>query len=508
MSNNDSIIFRIFENAKRFGDKEALIAGQRRVTYEELVRNVMSVAEMWRSDGIKSGDSIMLGATSTPTFVFGYFAAHLLSAKAVLVDPSAPHRRLAFIVEQTNPKAIYLPKPFTSGKFVGETLNRLEDLPSAIHRFEFPDPDSAADVIFTTGTTGTPKGVVLSHKNLCAAADNINAFVGTSEYDREVLPQPLCHSFGLGRLRCVMSAGGTLVLVNGFINVGGLFQAISDEGATGLCFVPAGLALIFRMTGDQLGKFSDQIKYIEIGSAPMPIEHKLELMRLMPDTRICMHYGLTEASRSAFIEFHADKEYLQSVGRPTPNVEIRIAGPDGEVLAENQTGEIQIRGAHVMHGYWKGDGDAGAVTRDGWLSTGDIGFTDAAGYLHLRGREKEMINVGGRNVVPMEVEAVLAGHQAIAECACIGVADPQGISGEIVKAYLVPGGPERPEMRELDGYIRDKLEPYKRPSMYEWIRSIPKTESGKIQRQLLTREKHTPARTEPPFIAVRDGQHG
>lgn len=490
---HDLIVSRVLRHARSHAEKEALIAGEARITYGELARRFSSVAQQWRSEGLQSGDIVLLAAESTPSFAYAYLAAHLLGLRVVPIDPSAPPQRIIDIADRIRPKAIYVPKSTNCDELDCRPLIDLEDASRAhtdvswTEDLPLPSPDDIADIIFTTGTTGAPKGVLLSHANICAAADSINSFIGNSAADREVIPLPLSHSFGLGRLRCVFSTGGTLILVNGFMFTDMIFEAMSVEQATGFSFVPAGAAVLFRQAEDRLGDFSEQLSYVEIGSAPMPLENKQRLMRLLPKTRLCMHYGLTEASRSAFIEFHSDREHLDTIGLPSPGVELRIVDTNNQPAPAGESGELRVRGAHVMQGYWHDKRETGLALRDGWLNTGDVGSKDANGYVRLLGRKKEMINVGGRKVVPLEVENVLNEHSAILECACIGTTDPQGISGEVVRACLVASGNEKPSPRDFAQFLKGKLENYKIPVQYHWVESIPKTSSGKLQRQSLPR---------------------
>ena len=341
-----------------------------------------------------------------------------------------------------------------------------------------PDPEAIADVLFTTGTTGKPKGVVLTHSNLVAAATNINAFIGNTDEDIEVVPIPLSHSFGLGRLRCALVAGGAVVLTEGFLFPAKIFHALSDWKATGLVAVPAGFALLFRLSGDKLGEYAEQLKYIEIGSAPMPQSDKERLMRLLPSTRICMHYGLTEASRSAFIEFHASSDKLGTIGKASPNVSITVRDERGEELPTGETGELCVRGGMVTRAYWDAPEETQESHWGDWLRTGDLAYVDEEGHLYLTGRAKDMINVGGVKVAPQEVEEVLRKHPLIEDAACVGIPDPQGLAGEAVKAFLVPVGASPshdPPVQELVEFLRQHLEAAAVPVAFEWVDAIPKT---------------------------------
>jgi long-chain acyl-CoA synthetase len=395
---------------------------------------------------------------------------------------------MRLIRETIVPRAVFLSNPVKGSG--DESIERFANLDhdAAPAAFPEPNPEAIADVLFTSGTTGTPKGVVLTHRNILATAANINAFVGNTDEDIEVVPIPLSHSFGLGRLRCALLAGGAIALCEGFLLPGRIFQALSDWKATGFVAVPAGFALLFRLSGDRLGEYADQLKYIEIGSAPMPQEHKERLMRLLPSTRICMHYGLTEASRSAFIEFHESRDKLQTIGKPSPNVNITIRDERGEELPEGETGELCVRGGNVMHSYWQAPEKTRQSRWGDWLRTGDLAYKDDEGYLHLIGRVTDMINVGGIKVAPTEVEDVLRRHPLVKDAACVGIPDPEGISGEVVSAFLVPAEtppPGEPPLRELVELARADLEPAAVPVAFKWIEAIPKTASGKVQRRRL-----------------------
>ena len=342
--------------------------------------------------------------------------------------------------------------------------------------------DTIADVLFTTGTTGAPKGVSLSHKNLSAAALNINTFIKNTADDVELLALPVSHSFGLGRVRCVLSKGGTLVLLGSFASMKKFFGCIDRYHCTGFGMVPAGWGYIKKMSGKKLGQYADQLRYIEIGSSFMPVEDKELLCELLPQTRICMHYGLTEASRSAFMEFHSEGKHLNTAGKPSPNVDIKIFDAEGHLLLNGEEGEVCVKGNHVTCSYWNESKDRFAKDFfNGYFRTGDSGYLDEDGYIHLKSRIKEIINVGGKKVSPMEVEDILNSIPGIEDCACVAMPDPEGVMGELVKAFIVTHDESLTDTAILAA-LKPKLEVYKLPAAIERIDSIPKTASGKVQR--------------------------
>jgi long-chain acyl-CoA synthetase len=471
-----TLIGHLAQHAGTNGARLALAFGTTGVTYAELWGRVQLAAELLRAQGVDAGDRVLLAAAREPEFLYTYFACHLLRAIAVPYDRDIAPPRFQNIAELVRPRIIVANSLAATGLNHGAAPPRGDE-------FAEPDPEQPADILLTSGTTGKPKGVVLTHRNILAAARNINQFIGNSAEDREALALPPSHSFGLGRVRCQILAGGTLILTSGFQFPKQLFEAMRSWKATGFSFVPAAWAVLTRLTGDTLAQFSPALRYIEIGSAPMPKPEKERLMRLFPRTRICMHYGLTEASRSAFMEFHESRDRLDSIGRPTPNVEIRIVDDEGRELGPRRIGNIQVRGEHVMRGYWACD--SSERLKGGWLGSGDLGYRDEQGYLYVRGREDDVINIGGRKVHPTEIEQALLGHERIADAVCVGAPDP--ITGEAVRAFVVAkrGSAELPSAEALAEFLRARIEQYKIPLAFEWVASIPTNASGKIERKAL-----------------------
>lgn len=468
----------IFEHAQTTPQKTALIQGQSEVSYELLWKEIEKAAS-WFKQFAKSGDRVILSASKNIEFVYTYFGAHLAGMICVPIDPETNEKRLQRIIEVAQPKLI-----------VGELRNHGEhevipfsDVRSEKeHGFDSPIESNVADLLFTTGTTGLPKGVALTYANQMAAADNINTFIGNTGDDVEMLALPISHSFGLGRMRCVFAKGATLVLLGSFASMKKFYGEMERCHVTGFGMVPASWAYILKMSGEKIGQFAGQLKYIEIGSAFMPLENKQKLMTLLPNTRICMHYGLTEASRSAFISFHDDTYHLMSAGKPSPNTEIAVFSEQGDRLGVNEDGEICVKGAHVCSDYWGLPKEE--FQKDffeGYFRTGDWGHIDESGYIHLISRKKEIINVGGKKVSPIEVEEVLNEMEGIEESACVGTHDD--VLGEVVKAFCVCS--QEVDFEEIKKQMMKKLEGYKIPAFFETIESLPKTQNGKLQRLLL-----------------------
>lgn len=471
----------IYRYSKETPDKTAVISGDLNISYAELWDRIVRSASCFSGNSaIKKGDRIILSASKSVDFIYNYFGAHLAGLICVPIDPETNSTRLQRIVESANPSLI-IGELRNRGSYKVQSFSDFEQ--GDLCEYHFPNENDIADLLFTTGTTGLPKGVCLSFSNQKAAADNINTFIGNTIDDVELLALPISHSFGLGRLRCVLSKGATLVMLGSFASMKKFFGEMDRCKVTGFGMVPASWSYILKMSGERIGNYSEQLKYIEIGSAFMPAENKNKLMSLLPTTRICMHYGLTEASRSAFISFHDDERHLDSVGKPSPNTSIAIFDEQGTNVPNGIQGEICVKGGHVCSGYWGQSVTAFRSDFNGdYFKTGDWGYIDDEGYIHMISRKKEIINVGGKKVSPIEVEEALDTIDGINESACIGVHDD--VLGEVVKAFVVGTTTENDDT-DIKKKMSALLENYKIPTYIEHVASIPKTSSGKIQRLLL-----------------------
>ncbi|MGO9114291.1 MAG: class I adenylate-forming enzyme family protein [Thermoguttaceae bacterium] len=464
-------------------DRPAVRTSAGAISYGAFVRMVRAAAAKIRRAMGSRGQRVLLCGPNSPELAAAYFAVHAAGSVAVLLDADIPAEAARWIAEDAEARLALCSRDLDVPISVANLAvwcrsDEGEQLASP--QCSLDDP---ADLLYTSGTTGHKKGVLLSHGNLAHAALSINTFLSVSCDDLECVPLPLSHSFGLGRLRCMAQVGHTLMLQMGLRNPALVLKQLLDARATGLALVPAGFDLILRMTKDRLGDARDHLRYIEIGSAAMRPETKQKLLDLLPRTRICHHYGLTEASRAAFLEYRADDGHPASIGRPSPNVEMAVCDDEGRKVSDGQEGEIVVRGGMVMQQYWKQPELTRDVLRGGWLRTGDRGYRDADGYYYLTGRQSDLVNVGGRKVSPEEVEQALNGHPAVVESACVGIADPQGIVGECLKACVVLRSDVRDE--QLVEWLRPRVEEYKIPRIWQRVEKLAKTASGKIQRHLM-----------------------
>lgn len=476
----------IWEQALAHPEKIAVKSGKDEATYTQLTSRILAAKRMLQSlPNYMEGRSIVLAAGKQIEFLYVYFGAHLANLVVAPIDPETNPTRFEYIADAIDPFCVIgFDKIDTDVQKV--SLKQFKQLPEYVEasHIAFPQEDSIADILFTTGTTGVPKGVPLTYKNEAAAVRNINTFIGNVTEDVELLALPVSHSFGLGRVRCCLANGQTIILLGSFVNTKKIFRTIEEENVVGFSMVPSSWKFLQKISGEKIADYAHQLKYIEMGSAYLSPEDKKHLADIFPTTRVAMHYGLTEASRSAFMEFHIDADNISSVGKASPYTQIRTFDENGVMLTNGQEGEICVKGEHVTSGYLNLSSSE-VFYGDGYFRTGDVGTINQDGYITLKSRIKELINVGGKKVAPIEVDEQILKIAGVADCACVAVTDPEGVLGEVVKAYIVKSDDTELTFEHIAEQLQGKLESYKLPTQYEWTDVIPRTSNGKIQRALL-----------------------
>ena len=478
MYEHSPLLQAVMGNAERCPEKTAVIVGSSEINYRQLATNVRKAAWILSQMGIKNSDRVVLSAHKDVEYIYLYLGSHILGVTNVIVDAASNEERLHYIENKVQPVCCF---GYKSSQYPSKLFDELDFENAAEYTDDAPGVKESdiAEILFTTGTTGAPKGVCLSHYNIFSSASNINEYIRNTSDDVEILGLPICHSFGMGRIRCNLIKGATIIIFGNFANIRLFLKTIEDRHVTGFGVVPAAWAYIRKMSGTRIAKYADQIRYIEIGSAAMPLDTKKEMLEMFPNTRICMHYGLTEASRNCFQEFHY-VEHLDSIGKPVcDKVDVKIFDSYGQEAPTGEKGELCVKGNVVLSQYLEDKDTANAFFGD-YFRTGDCGYVNEEGYIYLLGREKELINVGGKKVSPMEVEDAICAL-GVGDCVCVPMKDPKGIMGELVKCYILKDSTTL-SFDQIASALQDKLEFYKRPVEYDWIDKIPVTSSGKKQR--------------------------
>lgn len=482
---NGNVAADFLRTARRRPDATSLVGPDGTVlSYSQVRARARAVAAELGAAGVGQGDRVVLSHPDGLDLVCAYLGALLHGCVVAVVAPKSTPAHLDFVRTDVGAAAWLAPADHPAAAVVPGRVELPAPSDAAAPAWLEDGPAEAptdALVMYTSGTTGKPKGVRLSHANLRHTAASITTWAGVRADEVELTTLSLSHLFGLGHLHVHWTLGGSVVIEPGLQDLPRVLGRLAEHSVTSFPGTPAGFRRILDEVPDEFRAAAANLRYIVVNSAPMPEEDVRRLLDLVPHVRCYMYYGLTEASRSTVIHYNAHPDKIRTVGRPTPGSEVRVGAADRPVVGE--PAEILVRGPHVMPSYWGADRSDGHFTDD-WFHTGDLGTLDEDGFLTWVGRVKEQINVDGLKVPPAQVEAVLRQHPAVADCAVAGA--PDALTGEAVVAFVVPAAPPGDRLGlELRRYCRSRLEPHMIPRRVEFVPAIPRTEAGKVQRLML-----------------------
>ncbi len=454
----------------QYPDREAYVHGPERVTYAQLGRMADGFARTLLNRGVRPGDVVMLRLPSSIRFAAAYLGALQVGAITTALNGRLGPAEQQSIHDRTEPVLVLDPgHPILPGAFAAPPA-RVADLPT----IRTTDPTC---IVWTSGTTGHPKGAVYDHLAQAAISRNIGQL--TVDGERRLVVLPFAHVGYMTRIWDELAHGSTLVIAGEPWDAAEHLRLIRDERITMTTGVPTQWSLLLEHPDLARTDFSD-LRAVGIGGAGIPPELVYRL-RATLGCPVITRYTSTEAGvATSTVVGEAEDVIAHTVGRAAPEVELRIAGPDGADVPAGDVGEVICRSPAMMRGYWRDpELSAATVDRDGFLHTGDLGRLAADGYLQIVGRMTDMYIRGGYNVHPAEVSAILAQHPAIAEAAVAGVPDP--LLGEIGVAFvLTREGHEAPGLGELRDLVGVDLADYKRPDRLVVVDEMPLTPMLKI----------------------------
>ena len=501
-------IFDALEYGNRhFPDKQAILFSGQSITYGELHRQACHLSSAFKEVAcLNAGDRVALFLPNRPEFIFAYYAAVRLGAIAVSLNVMLKHDEVKFILNDSESSILIttndlmeqvpdvrevssLKKILCVDKPERADVLPLEDflaLTSAKTSGANLANDNGAAILYTSGTTGKPKGALLSHGNIISNIRATRHHTQMASDDRLICYLPLFHCFGQNFImNAALDAGATLVLHERF-QVEEILGSVKTDRVTMFFGVPPVYQRLLSVPN--IEEYFRNVRYCFTAAAPMPVVVARHWQRRVGQI-IYEGYGLTETS--PFASYNHDSLYREgSVGTPVEEVKMKIVDAEGRALPTGETGEIAIKGPNVMLGYFRRPKETAEAIRDGWFLTGDIGKIDNDGYFYLVDRAKDMINVSGFKVWPREVEEVLLQHSSVSEVAVIGIEDAD--SGEAVKAFVVVKQGAAIDEPEIIDYARALIAGYKTPRFVEFIDRLPRNPAGKIlKRELRERERRT-----------------
>jgi fatty-acyl-CoA synthase len=494
------------ESAQRNPDGDAIVSRHQglRLSYRDLQQEVQQTARGLWGLGIRPGDRVGMWSATCAEWIYLQVATARIGAVLVNVNPANRSHELSFVLRSSGMKAIFLHERDARADYreILQNTRDGQDLPLAHAIFlgtgdwsrmldagSDPAPHSAAvdDVVniqYTSGTTGVPKGVLLTHRNLINNAYLISRTLQFTERDRLCCPVPLYHCFGcvMSTLVCIAS-GMALVLPAPQFDAFATLEAVQAERCTALYGVPT--MFIAELEHPRFREFDlSSLRTGIMAGAPCPVDVMRRVVTDMHCSEMTIAYGQTESSPVVTMSGPSDdiETRVSTVGRAMPETEIKIVVPDSSTTLETgQRGELCARGYMVMKGY---DGEpeatARAVDSEGWLHTGDLAVMHADGCFHIAGRIKEIIIRGGENIYPREIEEFLHGHPKIADVYVTGLPDAR--LGETVLAWIKLKAEETATEDEIREFCRGRIAHFKIPQHIRFVESFPMTISGKVQK--------------------------
>ncbi len=478
---NDSIIKCIKKYAVETPNKLAIVDLETEYTYREYWSKITQVASFLKSIGCKKDEHIIIKNTQNIQFMVLLHAIQLINGIVVPIEKSANTGRITSLLNETN-----------STKFFGE-----EDLPDyecykiedafsyngSEFEFEFPTSEQTSMVLFTTGTTGKSKGVMIQHKAEYAVGINLKDSVEMKIDNVELLPMPINHAFSLRRYFANIVNGSTVIILDGVFFIQRVFELIEKYQVTAMALAPAALSIIFQLSQNKLGEYADQFDYLQFGTAPISETDKSRLIELLPNVRLYNIYASTEMGCVCVLNFNSADNRPCCLGYPSPGTKFRMVNDEGGELKTTSLespGRITYTGTMLMLGYYNEIELTNKTLVNGYVQTSDLGYLDEAGRIYLLGRADDVITTGGNKVSPLEVEEIAKHYKGILDCICKGKPDKR--LGAVPILYIVIEN--EINIKDLGDYLADKLEDFKRPRSIKIINEVPRTYNGKVDRKV------------------------
>lgn len=479
----NSIIEAILHHADTQPDKLCLADDKGTVTYAEYASLILRFANALDTLGVGRGQSVVVEACQTIDYLATQQAIQLLGGVFVPTEHNCAPDKIVGFAERADAGLVITEKAVIEGAITFETLHE-----KGVDKYaytELPKREDVCEILFSTGTTGKEKGIVLTHKNNVALAENVMYGVEMEKDNVEMIPSPMNHSHGLRRYYANMYNGSTVVLLGSVMDILRFFKNIDTYGVNSMDLVPTALTVVLKLSKGKLAEYSDRLRYIQLGAAPLMEQDKLKICELLPNTRLYNFYGSTESGCTCIYNFNIPNAKDKCIGKPSHNTRLLIVDDDRrEIISDkDHTGLLATAGGMNMTGYFKDEEETAAAMADGIVYSNDIGYVDEDGDVILLGRKGDVINVGGNKVSPDEIENAAKLMADIADCGCIPV--PDSAKGSVPKLFVQMKKGRSFDGKEIRAFLASKLEPYKVPQYIEEIAEIPRSYNGKLLRKNL-----------------------
>lgn len=461
-------------------------------TYREFFRYIGSFAMVLHEQGVGKGDFLVVENSQDSAFAALGFALMGIGGIVVPLEKNCATSKFSDIAGQCGAKIIITNKALGPDDrcdqykyFTMAEYTNLVDEASVFEFREMPEKDDICELLFSTGTTGKEKGILISNGNNVAIAENVISGTGMQPDNININQAPLNHSFGRRRMMSNLLIGAACIIISGMMNMKAFFHALDHHGANAIDMVPSGLSILLKLSKGKLKDYEDQLRYLQFGSAAMSPADKVKIKALLPDTPLYNIYGSTESGCITCYNFNVENEKPSCIGKPACNADIFGVDEDGnEILtSKDHTGLLAVKGGMNMFGYFTGPAEMHDARAEDVIYTNDEIYFDEDGDIILIGRKGDVINVGGNKVDPEEVESIAKALDFIEDCGCVGIADP--VKGQVPRLFVKAAKGKEVDLNLLKQHMSQALEPYKVPKVIDLIDEIPRTYNGKLIRRKL-----------------------
>lgn len=485
----NSIVETVAAHAANHPDWQCIAEMNRICTYGELWSMILRNAACLSAAGVQKGERVVLHTSQTIWHAAALLAIHLVGGVAVPIEKKIANDRAMEIIDQVGAKLVVAPRHMDiDEKIIQITQAELDSFRrDASFSYVFPAKKDMCDILFTTGTTGKSKGVIRTHANELACAESVAHYASLDENEVALVPFPLNHSGGIGRLYACLLANTLMIPTDGVVFLQPFYSLMDKYHVTVMFLAPAHLSILLNRSEERLRTYNGQLRMVTIGSSYLDEATRQRLLTVLPDVKLFITYGATESSSACSFEFSKYRNKPRCIGLPNLNTKILITDEMGNEKTDASAGNpgfIAHDGPTVVPGYWNEPELTASVIKNGRLVTHDMGYVDEEGFVYIYGRADDVIISGGNKIAPFEVEDVVMGLPEILECACIPVEDK--LLGAAPKLYVVLREGFELDTKRIILHMQSKLEHFKVPNIIAQINEIPKTAgTNKMNRKAL-----------------------
>ncbi|MFC1666301.1 long-chain fatty acid--CoA ligase [Candidatus Omnitrophota bacterium] len=504
----ENLALLLEKSAERFSDKTALFFSDKKISYQGLYRMSLRLAQGLKNLGLKKRGRVAVLLQNSPEFIISYFAVINIGAICVPVNNMLKEEELGFILNDSGAELIITSIAFldiinlAKGRPLGLKHTIITDglMPDSFNFYEIIErsllkkeglliePDDVTSILYTSGTTGNPKGAMLTHRNFLSNVRSCAPAIKASDKDNFICVLPMFHSFAF--TVCILlplSVGAAITIIEHIRPFRRVVRNVIKKKVTVFVGIPSIFNVLAHMHipsifTSRVLRLIDPLRICISGAAALSVE----VLKASEDkfrVPLLEGYGLTETSPVVSLNPIRGERKPGSVGMAIKGVDVRVVNDKGEDLPRDKTGELLVKGNNVMKGYFNNDSATKETIKNEWLHTGDIARIDRDGYIYIVDRKKDMINVRGLNVYPAEIEKLLLRHPGIKEASVVGVDDR--FKGEVPKAYIILKENEALSQKEVIEYLRKHLALYKIPKFVEFTQNFPRTATGKVLKRAL-----------------------